>query len=237
MGRIFETRKHTIFARNDRMSKLFTKYGKEIAIAVKAGGPDIAGNSRLRAAVQNAKAQNMPKDRIEAAIKRASSKDDKGLDEVIYEGYGPHGVAIMVETGTDNTTRTVANMRLIFNRGGGTLGTQGSVEFMFTRKGVFKFNPAGLNMDDLELELIDAGAEDMVKDDEGNITVYTAFSDYGKMQHFFEEKGIPMLNTELQRLPNAHTEGLTDEQVDEVLDLIAKLEDDDDVQKVFHSLA
>src|SRR5580765_857510 len=165
MGRIFETRKHKIFARMDKMAKAFTKIGKDIAIAVKEGGPDPNNNSRLRAAIQNAKGVNMPKDRVDAAIKRAVSKDASNYEEITYEGYGPHGVALIVDCATDNTTRTVANVRMYFSKGNGNLGTNGSVQFLFDRKGVFKISGSGVNMEELELDLIDFGAEDILAEE------------------------------------------------------------------------
>src|SRR5918995_2594955 len=175
MGRVFEKRKHKMFARFDRMAKGFTRIGKEIAIAVKHGGPLPENNPKLRAAMQNAKGVNMPKDRVDAAIKRASSKEEKDFQEVTYEGYAPHGVPIVVECATDNPTRTVANIRLHFSKNGGAMGNSGSVAFLFERKGVFKFDPAKLNLEDLELDLIDAGAEDIAKNDD-EILIYTKFT-------------------------------------------------------------
>src|SRR6185436_15589285 len=188
MGRVFEKRKHKMFARYDKMAKAFTKIGKDIAIAVKQGGPDPNGNPRLRAAMQNAKSVNMPKDRIDGAIKRASSKEEAGLEEIVYEGYGPHGIPIVVECATDNPTRTVANIRMYFNRGNGTLGKTGSLDFMFERKGVFRIEKSDkVNPDELELELIDFGLDKMEVDDE-EIVIYTAFADFGKMQKALEDK-------------------------------------------------
>ncbi len=235
MGRIFEKRKHKIFARMDRMAKAFTKIGKEIAMAVKQGGADPHNNPRLRVAIQNAKGVNMPKDRIDAAVKRATSKEEKELSEGTYEGYGPHGVAIMVDCATDNPTRTVANLRMYFDRSGGSLGKSGSVEFMFDRKGVFKLNKANLKLEDIELDLIDFGAEEIQEAEDG-ILVYTSFQDFGAMQKGLEEKGFEVISSEVQRIPTT-TKELNDEQVDEVLKLIDKLEEDDDVQNVFHNLA
>src|SRR5688500_17710162 len=181
MGRIFEKRKHKMFARFDRMAKAFTRIGKDISIAVKHGGPHPEHNPKLRMAIQNAKGANMPKDRVDAAIKRASSKEEKDFQEVVYEGYGPHGVPMLVECATDNPTRTVANIRLHFAKNGGSMGNSGSVAFMFERRGVFKFDPAKLNLDELELDLIDAGAEDIDRQDD-EITVYTKFTDFSHMQ-------------------------------------------------------
>lgn len=234
MGRAFEKRKHKMFARYDKMAKAFTRVGKEIAIAVKEGGENPEYNPRLRAAIQNARGVNMPKDRIEAAIKRASSKDTKGFEELTYEGYAPHGVALIVECATDNPTRTVANVRMHFNKNNGSLGTSGSVSFQFERKGVFKFDAKGIEMDELELNLIDAGASDIEIDDE-IVTVYTAFEDFGIMQKFLEEQSIDTKSAELNYIPS-NTVELNDEQMDEVLELIEAFEADDDVQKVSHNL-
>ena len=235
MGRAFEKRKHKMFARYDKMAKAFTKIGKEIAIAVKSGGPDPDNNSRLRTAVLNAKGMNMPKDRIDNAIKKASSKEEGNFEEAIYEGYGPHGVAIVVETATDNPTRTVANVRMYFNRGNGTLGKTGSLDFLFQRKGVFRIaNDGKVNTDDLELELIDFGL-DSLEVDENEIIVYTLFEDFGKMSKALDEKGIAVTKSALERLPVTTVE-LNEEQQDEILQLIDKFEEDDDVQAVYHNL-
>lgn len=237
MGRIFEKRKHKMFARFDRMAKAFTRIGKEIAIAVKAAGPEPANNPRLRAAIQSAKMVNMPKDRVEAAIKRASSKEAENLEEVVYEGYGQHGVAIVVETATDNPTRTVANVRSYFNKCGGSLATAGALEFMFSRKGVFKVPLAGKNVDELEMELIDAGVEDIEVDAEDNVMIaYSDFNSFVHVQRALEEKNIQLSSADLQRLP-LNTVSLTEEQMEELLKLIDKLEEDDDVQNVFHNIA
>ena len=235
MGRAFEFRKERKFKRWAAMSKAFTKLGKEIGMAVKAGGPDPATNSRLRIAIQNAKGVNMPKDNIEAAIKRATNKDEKDLEEIVYEGYAPHGVPVMVETATDNPNRTVANLRVIFSRNGGSLGVSGSVGFMFERKGVFKFPAEGINLEELELDLIDAGAED-IHEDEGEIFVYTQYQDFGAMQKALEEKKINVTSSELQRIATTAKDDLTEEQQEEVMQLIEKLEEDDDVQAVYHNM-
>ena len=235
MGRIFEKRKHKMFARFDKMAKAFTRIGKDIAIAVKQSGPNPDNNPRLRMAIQNAKGVNMPKDRVDAAIKRASSKEEKDFQEVIYEGYAPHGVPVLVECATDNPTRTVANIRLHFSKNGGAMGNSGSVAFMFERKGLFKFDPAKLNLDELELDLIDAGAEDIERGDEETI-VYTKFTEFGHMQKFLEAKGLEAKSSELQYIPNA-TKELSEEQQDEVLKCIETLEADEDVQTVYHNLA
>ena len=235
MGRVFEKRKYKMFARYDKMAKGFTRAGKEIAIAVKQGGPDPNMNPRLRMAMQNAKGINMPKDRIEAAIKRASSKEEKDFEEMVYEGYGPYGIAILVECATDNPTRTVANIRLYFNRGNGTLGKTGSLDFLFERKGVFKLKPDGLNVEELELELIDSGAEDVYLNDENQIIVETAFHDFGKMHKALEERKLNVISSENMRVPQTQTE-LTDEQSEEIMTLVEKFEADEDVQNVYHNL-
>lgn len=224
-----------MFARFDRMAKAFTRIGKDIAIAVKQGGPLPENNPKLRMAIQNAKGANMPKDRVEAAIKRASSKEEKDFQEVSYEGYAPHGVPIIVECATDNPTRTVANVRLHFSKNGGSMGNSGSVSFMFERRGVFKFDPSKLNLDELELDLIDAGAEDIEKNEE-EIVIYTKFTEFGHMQKFLESKHLEAKSSELQYIP-ATTKELSETEQDEVLKLIEALEGDDDVQNVFHNLA
>lgn len=224
-----------MFARFDKMAKAFTRIGKDIAIAVKQGGPNPDNNPKLRMAIQNAKGVNMPKDRVEGAIKRASSKEEKDYQEVIYEGYAPHGIPVLVLTATDNPTRTVANIRLHFSKGGGSMGNSGTVGFMFEHKGVFKFDPAKLNIDELELDLIDAGAEDIQRDEEETI-IYTKFVDFGQMAKFLESKGFEAKSSELQYIPTT-TKELSEEQQDEVLKLIETLEADDDVQTVFHNLA
>ena len=235
MGRIFEVRKSAMFARWDKMAKNFTRIGKEIAIAVKSGGPDPDNNPALRRCYINAKACNMPKDRVEAAIKRAMGKDTTNYDEIVYEGYGPHGVAIMVETATDNSTRTLANVRMHFTKGNGTLGTSGSVAFTFNRMGEFKIKNAGLNIEELELELIDFGLEEIGEDAEGNIIIRTAFNEFGNMSKALEEKGIEVVTAELTRIP-VNTVELSEEEAQEVLKLVDKLEQDEDVQKVYHNL-
>ncbi len=239
MGRIFEVRKHTMFARWDRMAKQFTRIGKEIAIAVKSGGPDPGTNPALRRCFQNAKSVNMPKDRVEAAIKRAMGKEMENIEEILYEGYGPHGIPILVETATDNPTRTVANVRSYFNKGGGSMGTSGSVSFQFRKMGVFKLKPEGLNPDDLELELIDFGLEELGEgtgeNNEPVLVLRTAFNDFGNMQKALEEKNIIPISAEVEWIPNTPME-LPEGQAEEVLKLVDKLEQDEDVQKVFHNL-
>jgi YebC/PmpR family DNA-binding regulatory protein len=235
MGRIFEKRKHKMFARFDKMAKAFTRIGKDIAIAVKNGGPLPENNPKLRMAIQNAKGVNMPKDRVENAIKRASSKEEKDFQEVTYEGYAPHGVPIIVECATDNPTRTVANIRLHFSKGGGAMGNSGSVQFLFERRGVFKFDPAKINLDEVELDLIDGGAEDIEKN-EDEIVVYTKFTEFGHMQKFLESKNFDVKSSELQYIPTT-TKELSEAETDEVLKLVETLEADDDVQSVYHNLA
>lgn len=235
MGRIFEVRKSKMFARYDRMAKQYTRIGKEIAIAVKAAGPDPDTNSALRRIMQNAKGVNMPKDRIEGAIKNALGKDTSNYEEVLYEGYGPHAIALLVETATDNTTRTVANVRSHFNKGGGTLGNSGSVAFTFKHLGVFKLNSEGVNQEELEFELIDAGLEEMGEDSEGNLVLRCGFADFGNMQKALEEKGLEPLSGELEWLP-LNTVQITEEQAEDVDKLIERLEQDDDVQRVFHNM-
>jgi YebC/PmpR family DNA-binding regulatory protein len=239
MGRIFEVRKSTMFARWDRMAKQFTRIGKEIIIAVKAGGPDVATNPALRRCFQNARSVGMPKDRVEAAIKRAQGKELINYDEILYEGYGPHGVAILVETATDNHVRTVANVKSIFNKGDGTLGNSGSVSFQFRKMGVFKLKPEGLNAEELELELIDAGLDEMGEGSGENgedvLVLRCAFTDFGSLQKALEEKGITPLSSELEWIPTT-TVQLNEEQAQDVLKLVDKLEQDEDVQKVFHNL-
>ena len=239
MGRIFEVRKATMFARWDRMAKQFTRIGKEIAIAVKAGGPDPNTNPALRRCFQNAKAVNMPKDRVEAAIKRAMGKEMENYEEILYEGYGPHGVAILVETATDNHVRTVANIKSHFNKGGGALGNSGSVAFQFKKMGVFKLKPEGLNTEELEFDLIDHGLEEMGdgtgENGESILVLRCAFNDFGKMQKALEEKNITPISAEVEWIPTT-TVPLNDSQAEEVSKLVEKLEQDDDVQKVFHNM-
>lgn len=224
-----------MFARWDRMAKQFTRIGKEIAMAVKQGGSDPDNNPALRRCMQNAKGVNMPKDRVDAAIKRAMGKDKTDYEEVVYEGYAPHGVAVMVDTATDNTTRTVANVRMHFNKGGGSLGNSGSVGFMFNRVGEFKVKNEGQNLEDLELELIDFGLEEIGEDSEGNIIIRAAFNEFGNMAKALEDRKIEVIGAELKRIP-ATTVELNEEQAKEVLELIDRLEQDEDVQQVFHNL-
>jgi YebC/PmpR family DNA-binding regulatory protein len=234
MGRAFEFRKARKMKRWGKMAVTFTRIGKEIAMSVKQGGPDPANNPRLRVAMQNAKAESMPKDRIDAAISRASAKDQKDYAEVVYEGMGPYGVGIVVETATDNPTRTVANMRLAFNRNNGELGKSGSLDFIFERKCIFKIDPTGLNIEDLELELIDFGMEE-IEQVEDETLIYTAFTDFGNMQKGLESLNIPIISVDKERIPLSTVE-LTAEQAEEVNKLIDRLEEDEDVQGVFHNM-
>lgn len=224
-----------MFARWDKMAKNFTRIGKEIAIAVKAAGPDPDNNPALRRCYLNARACNMPKDRVEAAIKRAMGKDTSNYEEIVYEGYAPHGVAVMVETATDNPTRTVANVRMHFTKGHGSLGTSGSVAFTFNRMGEFKIKNSGQVLEDLELDLIDYGLEEIGEDSEGNIIIRTAFNEFGNMAKALEEKKIEVVSAELTRIPTSTVE-LNEEQANEVLKMVDNLEQDDDVQKVYHNL-
>jgi YebC/PmpR family DNA-binding regulatory protein len=239
MGRAFEFRKERKFKRWAKMAVQFTRIGKEIVMAVKDNGPNLDTNSRLRTAVQNAKAVNMPKDRVDAAIKRASNKDENGYEEFVYEGYAQHGVAILIETATDNTNRTVANVRSYFNKTGGTLGKTGSLDFIFNRKSVFRFLPGEKDMEELEFELIDAGLEELYveADEEGNdiVVVQTAFEDFGKMQKALEELGVELKSSKLERIALS-TKSVTEEEAQDVFKLIDKLEDDDDVQAVYHNM-
>ena len=224
-----------MFARWDRMAKQFTRIGKEIDIAVKQGGPDPENNSALRRCIINAKAVNMPKDRVEAAIKRAMGKDKTDYHEEVYEGYAPHGIAILVETATDNPTRTVANVRMHFNKNSGSLGTSGSVAFMFNRMGEFKIKNENIDTEELELELIDFGLEEIGEDEEANIIIRTAYNEFGNMSKALEEKNIEVITAELTRIPQ-NTVELSEDDANEVLKLVDHLEQDDDVQKVYHNL-
>jgi YebC/PmpR family DNA-binding regulatory protein len=240
MGRIFEVRKHTMFARWNRMAKQFSRIGKDITIAVKKGGPDPAANPALRRVIQNARAVNMPKDKVEAAIKRAQGRDAADFDEVLYEGYGPHGIAVLVECATDNSTRTVAAVRNIFNKHGGNLATAGSVAFQFQRMGVFRLDPTGVDQDDLELYLIDHGLEEMGEStgekDEPQLVARCNFENFGEMQKALEDRGITPVSAELDYICLSPVE-LPEEQSNEVVEMLDKLEQDEDVQKVYHSLA
>ncbi|MGK0387602.1 MAG: YebC/PmpR family DNA-binding regulatory protein [Maribacter sp.] len=240
MGRAFEYRKATKFARWDKMAKEFSKAGRQITMAVKEGGPDPDSNHTLRRAIQNAKGVQMPKDRIEAAIKKASSNDTSGFTELVYEGMAMHGVAIVIETATDNSTRTVANVRSYFRKTGGQLGTNGMHDFLFKRKGVFYVELEKIaDPEELELELIDFGLDELKKEEEEGVEYYMLYSDFqefGNLQSALEKQGIEVKKSELQRIPMHTKQGLSDEQIDDVLALIDKLEEDDDVQEVFHNL-
>jgi len=237
MGRIFQTRKATMFKRYAKMAKAFTKLGREIVMAVKANGPHPESNPRLRMIIQNAKAVNMPKVNVEAAIKRASEKDSGNFDEIIYEGYAPHGVPVLVECTTNNPTRTVASVRLYFNRANGAMGTNGSVSFMFEHVVLFKIEAGNLNKDDMELELIDFGLEDITFDEEQKqFIIQTKFSDFGKMQAALEERKISVIETSKTYIPTT-TKELTPEQEAEVMAMIEKMEEDDDIEAVYHNIA
>jgi len=240
MGRIFEVRKHAMFARWNRMAKQFARIGKDITIAVKAGGAEPNNNPTLRRVIQNARAINMPKDRIDAAIKRASGQGVADYQQVLYEGYAPHGVAVLVETATDNPTRTVASVRHIFGKHGGNFGSTGSVSFLFRRMGVFRLDPAGIDQDELELDLIDHALEEMGESTgekgEPQLVVRCDFENFGVLQKRLEERKIVPLSAEQEYICTTPVE-LPEPQATEALELIDKLEQDDDVQKVYHSLA
>lgn len=228
-----------MFARWDKMAKQFSRIGKEIAIAVKTGGPDANTNPALRRCMQNAKSVNMPKDRVEAAVKRAMGKEMENFEEILYEGYAPHGVPVLVETATDNHVRTVANIKAHFNKGNGALGNSGSVSFQFKKMGVFKLKNEGLKQEDLELELIDFGLEELgestTETGEEVLVLRCEFGDFGNMQKALEEKNLNTLSAEVEWIPTTTVE-LNEEQAQEVLKLVDKLEQDEDVQKVFHNL-
>ena len=234
MGRAFEFRKARKMKRWSAMSKAFTRIGKDIVMAVKEGGPDPASNSRLRAVIQNAKSVNMPKDNVERAIKKASDKTQGDYKEVIFEGYAPHGIAVLVETATDNNTRTVANVRSFFNKCDGSLGTSGSVVFMFDHTCNFRINADGLDPEEVELEFIDYGAEEVFADDDG-ILIYAPFESFGAIQAALEEKNIEILSSGFERIPQV-TKELSPEQAADVEKLLEKLEEDDDVQYVYHTM-
>lgn len=241
MGRAFEYRKAAKMKRWSNMARVFTKVGREIAIAVRDGGADPAYNPRLRMAMQNAKTANMPKANVENAIKRASSKDAENYQEVVYEGYAPHGIAVLVETTTDNPTRTVANVRKYFNRAGGSLGTSGSVDYLFERKAIFKIKKENINLEDLELALIDYGLSELKVEEEikengekrEEILIYTEFTEFGVMQKYLESQNMDVQSSELVRLPTMHKK-LSDEQAEDVIKMIEKMEEDDDIANVFH---
>jgi YebC/PmpR family DNA-binding regulatory protein len=229
-----------MFARWNRMAKQFSRINKDITIAVRAGGTDPANNPALRRVIQNARAVNMPKDKIESAIKRAHSKDVSDYQEIVYEGYGPHGVPILIEAATDNPTRTIANVRMIMNKGGGNMGASGSVAFQFKRMGVFRLNPEGIDADDLELYLIDHGLEEFGESTgekgEPQLVARCLFEDFGTLQKALEDRGITPISAEQEYICQVPTE-LPEERANEVLELIDKLEQDEDVQKVYHTLA
>ena len=234
MGRAFEFRKARKMKRWAAMSKAFTRIGKDIVMAVKEGGPDSDNNSRLRAVIQNAKAVNMPKDNIERAIKKASDKNQGDYKVVLFEGYAPHGIAILVETATDNNTRTVANVRSYFNKCNGSLGTSGSVVFMFDHTCNFRVNSEGIDPEELELELIDFGAEEVFQDEDG-IMIYAPFENFGAIQAELEQRDIEILSSGFERIPQV-TKQLNEEQVADVEKLLEKIEEDDDVQNVYHTM-
>jgi len=240
MGRIFEVRKHTMFARWNRMAKQFARIAKDINMAVKSGGGDPQSNPALRRIIQNARAINMPKDKVEAAIKRASGRDATNYEEVIYEGYAPHGIALLVETATDNPTRTVATVRNLMGKHGGNLGTSGSVAYNFRKMGVFRLDPSGIDQDDLELYLIDHGLDEMGESTgekgEPQLVIRCAFEDFGILQEALEQRGLSPLSAEHEYVCMTPIE-LPEDQAQEVLTLVDKLEQDDDVQRVFHTLA
>ncbi len=234
MGRAFEYRKARKMKRWGHMARVFTKIGKEIEIAVKAGGSDPSSNTRLRILMQNAKAENMPKENVERAIKRATEKDASDYKEMVYEGYGPHGVAFLVETATDNTNRTVANVRMYFNKCGGTLGNSGSVAFMFEHKCTFKFVAAGIDPEELELDMIDLGVDEFYAEEDG-ITVYAPYESFGAIQKWLEDKGFEIVSGESVRIPTDQKE-LSAEEREAVEKLVEKLEEDDDVVNVYHAM-
>lgn len=239
MGRAFQNRKASMAARSDWMAKAFTRIGRDIALAVRAGGGNPDANPTLRRVIQNARAANMPKEKVETAIKRATGQGAEQFDEVVYEGYAPHGIAVIVETATNNPTRTVANVRVHFNRKGGTLGNSGSVSFLFKRMGVVKIARAGIDRDNLELQLIDFGLEDFLEDESDKGPIYvlrSGFTDFAHLTHALEARGIAVISAEVEWVPHTTIE-LPDDQANEVLELVERLESDDDVQRVFVNLA
>jgi YebC/PmpR family DNA-binding regulatory protein len=239
MGRIFEVRKHAMFARWNRMAKQFARIAKDINMAVKAGGPDPGSNPSLRRVMQNARAINMPKDKVEAAIKRGSGRDATNYQQVLYEGYAPHGVALLIETATDNPTRTVAHVRNVITKNGGNLGTTGSVSFQFQKMGVFRLDPAGIDQDELELAMIDHGLEEMGETTgekgEAQLVLRCAFENFGQLQEALEGRGIAPLSAEHEFICTVPVV-LPETQANEVLELIDRLEQEEDVQRVFHTL-
>jgi len=235
MGRAFEYRKATKMKRWGNMARVFTKLGKQITIAVREGGSEPDTNPRLRVLIQQSKKENMPKENVERAIKKATSKDEADYKEMVYEGYGPNGIAIVVETATDNPTRTVANIRSYLTRHGGSLGTSGCLQFLFDHKCVFKIAPKeGVSLEDLELELIDFGVDELVEDDD-SIILYGEFQSYSSIQKYLEENGFEIFSAEFERIPNDMKE-LNEEQKAQVVKLLDKIEDDEDVQNVFHNM-
>ena len=234
MGRAFEFRKARKMKRWAAMSKAFTRIGKDIVIAVKEGGPDPDSNAKLRAVIQNAKAANMPKDNVERAIKRATDKNLGDFKEILYEGYGPHGIAVLIETATDNSTRTVANIRSYFNKCNGSLGTSGSVEFMFDHTCNFQISAEGIDPEELELDLIDHGVEEVFQD-EDSLMIYAPFEAFGALQKELENRGIEIQSSSFERIPQV-TKELTEEQVADIEKLLEKIEEDDDVQNVYHTM-
>jgi YebC/PmpR family DNA-binding regulatory protein len=232
MGRAFEYRKARKLKRWGNMARVFTKIGKDIAIAVKAAGPNPETNARLRVLIQNAKAENMPKETVDRAIKKASSKDQADYKEIVYEGYGPHGIAILIETATDNHTRTVANIRSCFNKYNGSLGTSGMLDFMFERKCRFSIKNNNINIEELELEVIDFGVEDIFAEDD-NITMYAPFNEFGSIQKFLESKDFEIVNAEFERIPTGELKEITPEQQTDIDKLVEKIEEDEDVQRVY----
>ncbi|WP_329806139.1 YebC/PmpR family DNA-binding transcriptional regulator [Flavobacterium facile] len=235
MGRAFEFRKGRKMKRWSAMAKAFTRIGKDIVMAVKEGGPNPEANSRLRAVIQNSKAVNMPKENVERAIKKATDKDTANYKEILFEGYAPHGIAILIETASDNNNRTVANIRSYFNKCNGTMGTQGSVDFMFDHTCNFRIPAAGQDIDELELEMIDFGVEEIFADDEDGILMYAPFESFGAIQKELESRGLEILSSGFDRIPQV-TKELTPEQVADVEKLLEKIEEDDDVMNVFHTM-
>ncbi len=239
MGRAFEFRKERKFKRWGNMARVFTRLGKEITIAAKAGGPDPDNNPRLRTLIQSARSENMPKENVERAIKRATEKDQGNYEEIVYEGYGPHGIAILVETATDNNMRTVANVRSYFTKVGGALGTQGSVSFMFDHKCVFKVKKEGeIDMEELELELIDFEVDDVYRDEEDDIIyIYGAFESFGNIQKYLEENSFSIVSGGFERIPNVPLKTLEAAEKETIMKLLDRLENDDDVQNVYHTMS
>jgi len=236
MGRAFEYRKATKMKRWGNMARVFTKLGRQITIAAKEGGPDPDTNPRLRVLMQQVKKENMPKENVERAIKKATSKDESDYKEMVYEGYGPYGIAIVIETATDNPTRTVANVRSYFNKHNGSLGTSGSLEFLFDHKCVFNIAPKeGVSLEDLELELIDYGVDELEEDEEGNIILYGEFKSYSDIQKYLEDNGFEIHSAEFERIPH-ELKDVTEEQRTLLNKLLDKFEEDDDVQNVFHNM-